>query len=421
MKFRFGNLFDNKRFLIVFSLITAVIAWMIVVWQIDPITKEIVEGVPVDVTSEQLEQLQLANLNIVDGALSQVRVTVEGERYIVGGVKAPDITVTADLSGIQSRGTYDVKLTGTPKFKDFKVVNISPSTVRIKVDRLTKKKFTIETSFDGLSFSEDYLGSDPVVTPREVTISGPEVDLERIDKCLISAAFSEPLTDNMAETYPIQFLDSEGNPVEMENLTPDAETANVVIKVLKQKRLSVMFDYLDVPDNFPVQLLDYTFQSQGYIDVAGPADQVDALEVLNLGYISIYEITPDQVFDLPVELPDGFLNLSDINRIGVTFDLSNMVTSNYTIPGENIRVKNQPANYNVIITTPSISGVTMIGDAEALETLSAKDIVAEIDLSEQEIALGSSRLPLHISVPSGAFVWATGKYTAVVTINAKET
>lgn len=419
MKLRFGNLFYNKRFLMVFSIVVAIISWMVVVWQIDPITREIVENVNVEISEDQIEQLQLANLNIVDGAATTVRVAIEGERYIVGDVDDVDIVITADLSGIQTRGTYDVKLSGKARYKEFSVVSITPNTMRIKVDRLTKKKFTISTNFTGLSFAENYLGSDPVVSPREVTITGPEVDLERIDRCVISTEFDEPLSNTFSEALPIAFLDGEGNPVEMGTMTADADYANVTIKVQKTKRLPVIFDYLDVPDNFPVQLLDYRFESQGYIDVAGPGDQVDALEVLNLGYISIYEIAPDQVFDLPVVLPDGFVNISDINRISVIFDLSNMLTSVYTIPGENIRIKNSPSNYNVTITTPSVSGVVMVGDAQTLEELSAKDIVAEIDMLEQETALGSSRLPLHISVPNGVFTWAIGRYTAVVTISEK--
>ncbi len=54
-----------------------------------------------------------------------------------------------------------------------------------------------------------------------------------------------------------------------------------------------------------------------------------------------------------------------------------------------------------------------------METLTAKDIVAEIDFSERELSTGSSSLPVSISVPGRKLAWAVGEYAAVVTIDEK--
>ena len=47
------------------------------------------------------------------------------------------------------------------------------------------------------------------------------------------------------------------------------------------------------------------------------------------------------------------------------------------------------------------------------------DLVAEIDLSDRDVVPGPFSLPVKISAPGKGLVWATGDYTAVVTIQER--
>ena len=433
-KFDFGRIFDNKNFRKVFSLALAVLAWLVVVSSIDKTKSEEIKNVPVNITQTEREVLLPLNLSIVDGRDITVTVAVEGDRSVVGGVTASDVDIRADLSGITGTGTYEVALYGNKTLnynsgdrygKGFRLRSdnpINPPTVEVTVARLTSKKFPIQADIDGLRVPEDYVGQDTVLSPKEVTITGPEPEINKIDRCVVSAEFTEPLTGNRTlSKREIVLYDAEGNELDKSLLTLDSETADITVPVLKKKELPLSFDYIKVPSGFPIDRIEDKL-SAATILVAGPANIVDSYESLDLGFINFTEVTLDNfifTFDVDDAIPAGCINLSDVHSVSVEVDVSDMLEATFTIPGENIRTKKVPVNYTVTVETPSISGVHVIGDQTVLEALSGSDLIAEIDLSEKDVSPGPYSWPVHISAPGKGLVWATGDYTAVVTIRER--
>lgn len=418
-RFDFSRFFDDRRLMILFSILLAVVSWFIVGYAIDTSTAVPVNSIPVDITASQTAALSANGLKIVDGELTTVDVMITGERYILGGIKPSDISITADLSGITASGTYNnIKLVGTDKFdKGFSVVKISPPVITLKIDRPVTRKFAITTDIEGLQIPEGYLGLDTVVSPKEVTITGPEADVNRIDKCVVGADFTEPLTSSKTVKSSILLFDSEGNQLSTELLTLDYETADITVPVLKQKLLPITVDFLNIPKGFPLDELDYRF-SRDDIMVAGPESVLDSLHELNIGYVNINEIKSGgfaQTFE--ISLPDGCVNVDQIKTVDVIFGTQDMIEAPFTVT--NIKAVNVPVNFEVIINTSQITGVTIVGDPETMGTLSAKDLIAEIDISEREVTPGPYNLPVHISAPGKGLVWAAGDYTAVVTIKEK--
>lgn len=420
MKLKVGKLFDDKRFLMIFSLLMAIISWLVVVQLIDKRTQQQIQNVPVDVTYNQKEMLMPINLNIVDSDQVKATVVVNGERSVVGGLKPEDVAVYADLSNITSAGNYtDVPLLGRDvNKKGFSIVSIEPETIRIRVDSLTTKTFTITADIDGLDIPEDYLGQPAVINPKVVEITGPDQDIQKIDKCVVSASFSSPLTKTTTVKSDLILYNAEGGQISTELLTMDTKTADITIPVYKQKRLQLAFSYLKVPAGMDTDRLEYTLDP-GYVDVAGPESTVDNLDVLDIGYVAVNEIDKGKEFVLDISLPGSLINISGTKSVRLSFDLENMVAADFTIPGSNIIVKNKPPNYDVEVYTSSISGVHMLGEPAVMETLTAQDIVAEIDLSEGEVTPGPYSKAVTISVANKGMAWAVGDYTAVVTIKEK--
>ena len=432
-KWSFSKLFDNKRFLIAFSLVAAVLSWLIVVSSVDRTVLREVRNVPVNLSQAEQEVLLPLNLTIVNGRNALVSVSIEGDRSVVGGVTPADIDIQADLSGITGPGTYEVTLYGNRTLnynvgdrygKGFRLQSvdpISPTTLEVQVGRLTSKRFDITVDIEGLQVPEDYVGMDTVLNPRSVTVTGPESVINRIDRCVVSAQLTEPLTGSRTISSPIVLYDVEGNEIDQESLTLDAESADITIPVYKKKSMALSFDYTNVPAGFPLSQVDDRL-SVASIEVAGPEDVVDSYDRLDLGFINFSEVTLENfifLFDVDSVLPTGCINLSDVHTVSVEVDVSDMVDANFTIPHENIRVVNVPINYTVTVETPSISGVHVVGTPEVLETLMGSDLVAEIDLSDRDVVPGPFSLPVKISAPGKGLVWATGDYTAMVTIQER--
>ena len=421
MKIDFGRLFDNKRFLILFSVVTAFIAWLITVNFIDTQGSYTVKDVPVDFQAvEESDQLALSSLKVVEDQDIKVDVVIEGDRAQVGRIRPADLQVVPDLSGITKPGTYpSVRLTCKSRYvRGFTIQGIHPETISLKVDRYVTKTFSVTPSVQGLKIPEEgYLGAGTTVSPEKIEVYGPESVISQIDKCVAAVQFTEPLTSTKTVRSQLYFYDSEGNEVSKDLLSLDQESADITVQVFEQKELPVRFDYLNVPDGFPLDELEYEL-TQDTILVAGPASELNQQQEISLGYVDLKEVTAGfvQVFD--VTLPSGLMNINNVQTIGVTFLNSDMLQTTYTV--SDIKVINVPVNYEVTVNTPQIAGVNIIGSPEVMETLSSQDIVAEVDLSEREVAPGPYNLPVHILVPGGKLAWAVGDYSVVVTIKEKE-
>ena len=270
---------------------------------------------------------------------------------------------------------------------------------------------------DGPQVPDGYLNAGTTISPRAVEVTGPEADISRIAQCIVSASFSgRPLTENQTIRSEIKLFDEEGHEIPKDRLTMESDSANVTVQVLKQKRLPLRFEYLNMPSGFPRDDLRFEMTDNSIL-VAGPEEVVDSYEELQIGYVDLSEVTPGfvQVFD--ISLPTGFISVENLRSVGVSFSGEGLTEAYFNV--SQITPVNVPINYDVTINTTQLFGVRIIGSSEVMETLTAKDIVAEIDFSERELSTGSSSLPVSISVPGRKLAWAVGEYAAVVTIDEK--
>ncbi len=425
MKLNYDRIFSNKSLLKLMSVLLAVLAWLLVVKSIDSVTTRTIKDVPVDVTAQtsKIDPMNLSVVEDMDGKDVTVDVLIEGDQGVIGGVRPSELSVGADLTGITQPGTYnnvrlictDLSSIGATN-KRFQVAKITPSMITVKIDRMVTRNFAVTTDVEGLLIPDEYIGFETATTPKEVTITGPESEINKIYDCKVSAKFTEPLTKNTTVKSDIILYDSEGNELEKNLLTLNPEKADITVPVLKRKKLPVKVDFINVPPDFPIEDLNYKL-SQEFINVAGPASAIDAYQDLSIGHINVSEIGLNYVEVFDISLPSGFKNLDNVDGISVEIDTSGMTEANFVV--KNIKALNVPVNYEVLIDTVQISNVHMIGTEEIMGTLSADDLVAEIDISEREVSPGPYNLPVKIVAPKKGLVWAEGEYTAVVTIREK--
>lgn len=422
MKLSFSKLLDNKRFLMILSLILAAISWMLVVTYISTIESNTIDHVPVDLSAQQDQYLAPKSLNVITKDDMTVKVEIKADRKLLSELKQKpeSLSVYADLSDIPLAGTYDVPLE-VAGMKGVTVLSITPSTATLRIDRQATEKYTVTPKLINLSVPDDYVAQDTVVNPKTIEITGPEADIQRIVKCEASVTFTEPLTKTETKSAEIKLYTAEGMEIPTDSLVMTTKNVDITVPVYKQKQLKVRFQYTGYPQDFPLDEFQYTL-SEDTVTVAGPNSVVDNLEYLDIGYVALNEIDKGKILTFEVSLPNGVNPINAPESITVAFDLDDVGSSNFTIPETNIFLKNVPTNYDVTLLTKSISNVRVLGDEAILETLTAQDLVAEIDLSNKEPSTGPYNLPVTISAPGKGFVWAVNgpePYMAIVSIKEK--
>ncbi len=411
------SIFDDNLFLAIVSLIIAILGWFIVRSAIDTDSKVLRKGIPVSIDVEG-SVLGSLGLSVIKEKQEYVNVEVQGEAYILGNLENDDIKISAQLSNISSPGVYDLRLEGIDvNNKGFKVMSIKPETIKIKVDRLTTKHLPVELNLSGVTIPQGYYLENETISPSEVVITGPEIDVAKVSRAVVDLELNYTLEKTETSKGKIVLLDKEGNIVDTSHINLDATSADVTIPVLKTKEVPVKVSFLNVPKNFPIDKLQYTLSNET-ITVAGPVDSIDNYTEINLGYVDIKELNTQSIYSYNVSLMPGYVNIENIENVVVDFDMTNMGTKKFTV--DNFKIVNPPAKYDISVVTSKINNVTMVGNEDVLEMMTSDDIVAEIDVSDLDFVVGKIKAPVTIYAPSKGLVWANGNQQVIINIKEKE-
>ena len=195
MKLNVRGFLTNNRSLKVISLIIAFIAWFVVVSSVSDDGRYPISDVPVDTEEFSTAVMAQLGLEAVDIDNVTVDVVVEGKRYVIGNLTAEDIRIVPDLSAVREAGTYSIPLEATTTgSEEFDIVSIRPSTITVRFDRFASKRLEVEADVSGVSTSEGYLIENEIVSPQEIIITGPEADVSRVSRAVVTAEVDELLT-----------------------------------------------------------------------------------------------------------------------------------------------------------------------------------------------------------------------------------
>lgn len=417
----FKRLFASNRFLKIFSLVVAFITWVIVATAIEPDYTMTIRNVPIN-TEASASLLSKFNLNIISIEPETADVEVTGARYVVGKLDPSDIKIVPKLISVNNAGSQSLRLEWDAESsldsESYTVGAISPVSVTIRTDRMDTKALTVQANISGVSLPDGYIKEQEVVSPETVTLTGPISDLDKVAHAIVSVNVDKSLSGTETVVGEITLVDSDGNRVVSDHIRMDYDTAEVTIPVLKEKTVPLGIKFLNIPPGFPMAELKYTLSNESIL-VAGPATLVDNYSEIELGYVDFkrLELDSKQVFD--VELPSGFVNVDNIQSVSVSFNTDGFIMKSFNI--SEIDILNPPANYDVTINQNSqkLNNVKIIGPAEVLETMTAEDLIAEVDLSDREIVTGQISVPVRIYAPNKGTVWAYGDYLTVVSIAEK--
>lgn len=417
-KFHLDSLWQNNTFFKVISVVIACIIWMVVAMNMKTDIPREIKEVPVTMDN-QTSFITRMGLTIIGDENLFVDVTIEGQRLVVGSIKPEDIAVSVDLGSVNGAGNFSLPLVAeNVSGKDFAISSISPSTVNLKFDRMVTKKFNVDVKMEGLVVPEEgYLMEEAVVSPTQVSVTGPDTDIAKIAKCVVSVDHEGSLTKTTAFTSDIVLLDKDGNKIETSGLTMDVKQAEVTVPILKTVDLPVKVEFLNAPTNLDLEELEYAVSNET-VTVAGPVDEIDKYSEIILGYIDFKALDLESNFTFDVELPENFINVAHTETVTVTFDWTDMVAKEFTVT--NLSLVNVPSDYDARLLTDRVTKVKIIGPAQVLETMTADDLVGQIDLSKRSVETGQFKTAVTISAPSKNLVWAVGDYTAVVVISEKD-
>ncbi len=432
------NYIKTNAAILIISLISAILVWFVISINIFPDMPKTIKGVKVEQITLDGTIAGAMNLSIVsENTPETVDVKIQGARTQIGNIQADQLVAKVNVSDVKASGKYtlDIVIESTEGI-EFETTYVSVPSVTVEFDEIITVSLPIdEVSISQLQFAQDlyYDKEDITVEPQVVEINGPKSEIERIGKIVVVPKCEDELTESTSIlANEVQLYTASNSLIDLNssNLTILTTEFYVNINLSVKKTLPIVPKIVNTNSTsayFDVQTLEGKYSlSVEEITLISDDEFLRELSEIETHEINLLDIEPGSVIEVPLSIPDGCENLSNVTSVRVTFNLEDYDVKNISnISCTDIVVKNLPSQYDISFITNSVS-VTLVGPSEELfgeNAITSLDVVLSIDFSKEDTVLGSRSIPVTVSIPDSDSVWAAGdssKYVVSVDVTKKE-
>ncbi len=422
-KQRISDLFYDNRFLLVFSVIFALIAWLIVATEFSE-TQNTILNVPVQINNSNVNSL--GGLQAFVDKQYTVDVTISGKRYIVESDDIKDdILVIADTSLVNSPGDFSLNLSVTSKSvrPEYEFVSVSPQvTDKITFDYLLEGiefKVVPEINFKNDAVAKDfYLGDISVLEVSSVKISGPETAVSKVVGVVARAEHEGGLDKSTTINATLTAIDENGSAVQGVRMNRNSSKVNIKIPVYSKHVLPVSCSFSNIPTEYIGNIpFEYTISPAkatfGIFDDGFDKESIEISSKIDFNELTVGE-NKIEIDIGPNEFPGAILLDEDVTQFIVTVYVPDYMSKNIVMNPENIIVENLPSDINVEFSEFQSTTINVIGPKDYLASLTEENLilVADFDFGEYNES-GSIVVPIRVE---DGYCWSYKGFNAVYDI-----
>nr|WP_294528053.1 CdaR family protein [uncultured Blautia sp.] len=395
----------------IMSILVGILVWLLVVNVDNPIkTRTII------IPGENVEVINKAYVDSDNKMVMQdddpepVRVTVTAERKTLARLTASDISVVADL---QQAGNLDTKpvmvpITASCSGVSADNIKVTPQYLEVRLEEKASQDFLVNANYGTSTPGKGYEVGTQTASPEKVKITGPKSLINKIDK--VNATVNvDGKTKDVTEDVSIQIIDKNQDSLtdgRMAYLTIDNPKVTVTTKFWKIRTgVKLRAGYTGeaaegyqvdsvttVPDTISIagtdealeqlRLEDNTLWISGDgVDISGEKSDVEKK-------VSLKDVLPD----------DTKLTSGASEDVLVRVSILPVGSRTFSLPANEIEVKNRPSDLQFAFDTDSISVKVKAVDGD-IDEFDVADIKASIDLDGK--TEGSYEVPVTVKLPKG--------------------
>lgn len=418
-KFSFKDIIYNDKYLIFFSVLLAVLVWIMTSLSIGTNESKTVKvQVPIKLGDEVSKQLDMQYYTLQNTV--ELSVTITGAKYVIGQVTDDDLSVKFDTSNVNRTGEQSIPILVTDKSKslDFKVNSFYPTSVQCYFDVNSTKTFDLGLNYDESKVADGYLFGTPVLSEDKIIVSGPKTYVDKIDSAYLDVDFGDKtdLKELFTEDCSIEF---KGSGVETSYLTispksdPESTigTVSVSLPVLKQTSLPVTVDFEDVPKRLPNNAISVSYSTDKIN--AGVLDSADISKAV-IGTVNFSRLNVGKnEFEFDITQLSGITLLDDsVTKIKATVTVpATYEKQSVGIKKEDVELVSPDKNLKYTVNSINSSKLTVISEKGA--SVDSTAVSLKCDLSK---ITESGTYEIDASV-NGDDMWVYGRYTVNITVS----
>lgn len=404
-----GKLLEKRWVCVLLSVLLAIAFWAYVRAAVDPNGTTNIHNVRVETTGANV--LASQGLAVSEITPQVVELQVEGPTSARTNLlrNRGGLYVRVDVSScVEGENTLRWREVW-PEGINTDDLTAQRSTVTVKVEKLYSKTFDIRFRLEG-KVAGDYQMGTPAIEPAEVVVSGPVEQVNQVDRVEAVLRTAE-LSERFAGDLELIPMDKQGKSLADLELTLSAETAYVVVPVVMTKEVPLTINLL--PGGGATEddaLLDIEPKT---IVVSGAEADLEGLEEISLGSISLSDVVGTNTFTRPIALDPSLTNESGLTTATIKVTVEGLDTEVFAV--NNIRTTNPPEGYTADLVTQSVL-VTVRGPAEDLANVDASQIRVVANLSGVTTE-GNQQVLARVYLDGTGTVGVIGEYSISVNIS----
>lgn len=407
---------------LILAFLVAFGVWVVASVQVFPTTEVDVKGIGIE--ARITDYMAQNDLEIVSDITELANIRIEGRRYEISDLGAEDFYASVDLSEVRSAGTYTLPIEVSLRTadKEYSLVKFEPRAVKLTIDEIVSKEFTLTGTAPDISLPEGYYADSVTASPEKITLTGSAETLNKITRIEARSFYHGELTESL-QTNSELYIYSSGTRIPLEDILGDVELSannvSVNINILKTKELPLKLSIINYPANFDIDSLKYEILPKS-IKIASPDASIDTLSELNIGTVDISDIQLSSSSVIPIVLPEGYKNLSGNNNARIEWKLDSYGTIDFSVSDEYINILNAPDNYDVSLITSELL-LKVIGPSSKITRLSPGDITLNVDLLGVTLHEGSQDVGASVRIKgSRQQYWISGDYKVTISVQPKQ-
>ena len=398
------------------SLVIAFGLWLYVVTNVSQEAEYTIYNVPLVMEGESV--LNDNNLMITALSADDVDLTLSGKRSDLAKVNSSNTVLKVDLTKIYEPAEKRA-LTYTPIFPSdvatnaLTIENRHPANIYVTVEARRNKEVPVEVVWIG-STPEGFMSDreNRVLDYDSVTVVGPASVADLIEKAVIEVDLNDQKM-SISQDYRYTLCDKDGNPVDAEKITTKVEDIHLDVKIQQVKEVKLVAEVIygggATEKNTTISIEPAVIRLSG-----GSAVLEELGDTINLGKIDLSTIEKSQELTLPISLPEGITNLSNIREATVDIRFSGLMVKTFEV--ENIEAINVPDGFDAEIIEKKLV-VILRGPAADITRITEEDITIRADLTGAVAGTSTFKATVHFSEDFSA-VGAVRSYS--VTANVSE-
>lgn len=233
------NFFKTNWITLSISLLSAILIWIYVVYQINPMFETTVRNLPVSYVKYS-DAFATGKLVVASKNVETANIKIKGKRSNLSKLSKEDIICTVDMSGVTSSGTHKIPISVSFNASGVELVSKDPYSVIVDVDDVITNELAVDVTSRGKP-AEDFVLDEIEYGVNKVRISGPETLVKKVKKARVIVDVTNK-SEAFSGRYKIILEDKEGNLLSEEGLTKNISYIEVKCNVLYLKEVNVVAD-----------------------------------------------------------------------------------------------------------------------------------------------------------------------------------